>query len=78
MLAAEPHDRQARAIREIRALPPRAVLAVGNESRGLSDATLKLAAIRFYIPLHRGIDSLNVASSVAIAAFYFSGLPTEP
>ncbi|MEW6248419.1 MAG: RNA methyltransferase [Nitrospirota bacterium] len=75
LLAAEPHDWHARAIREIRALPRRAVLAVGNESRGLSEATLKQAAIRFYIPLHRGVDSLNVAASVAIAVFYFSGLP---
>lgn len=74
LLAAEPHDRRARAIREIRELPARAVLAVGNESRGLSEATLKLAAIRFSIPLQRGVESLNVAAAVAIAAFYFGGL----
>ncbi len=75
VLAAEPHDRRAKAIREIRELPARAVLAVGNESRGLSEATLNLAAIRFYIPLERGVESLNVAAAVAIAAFYFTGLP---
>ncbi len=75
LLAAQPHDRRGKAIREIHELPARAVLAVGNESRGLSEATLNLAAIRFYIPLERSVESLNVAAAVAIAAFYFAGLP---
>jgi TrmH family RNA methyltransferase len=53
------------------------VLAVGNESRGLSAGTLRQAAIRFHIPVSPTVDSLNVAASAAIAAFYFSGLPKE-
>jgi TrmH family RNA methyltransferase len=33
------------------------------------------ANTRFTIPLSRDVESLNVAATVAIAAFYFSRLP---
>jgi TrmH family RNA methyltransferase len=61
----------------IRAIPKRVILAVGNESRGLSDDTLKHAACRFTIPLSRQIESLNVAATAAIASHYFRQLPVE-
>ena len=51
------------------------VLAVGNESRGLSAQIRKQATTRFTIPLSRDVESLNVAATVAIATFYFSRLP---
>lgn len=77
ILASEPSGGTSQAIRTINRLPRRAVLALGNESRGLSQAVLKQAAIRFHIPVSPAVESLNVAASAAIAAFYFSGLPKE-
>lgn len=62
-------------IRAIKTLPARLVIAVGNESQGLSDESIAAAQVRFTIPLSRGVDSLNVAATLAMAAFHFSALP---
>ena len=62
-------------IDEIHQVPGKLVLAVGNESRGLSAQIRGLATTRFTIPLSRDVESLNVAATVAIATFYFSRLP---
>lgn len=77
LVAAEPQRKGGPEIRAITSLPTRAILALGNESRGLSEATLKQAEFRFHIPVNQAIDSLNVAASAAIAAFHFSALPRE-
>ncbi len=74
LLAAQPPGEDSCALPDITERPARAVLAFGNESRGLSPATIKQAAIRFHIPTARSVESLNVAASVAIAVFYFSEL----
>ena len=75
LVAAEPSSKGGPEIRAITSLPTRAVLALGNESRGLSEATLKQATLRFHIPVNQTVDSLNVSASAAIAAFYLSALP---
>ena len=62
-------------IDEIQQVPRKLVLAVGNESRGLSAKIRRQATTRFTIPLSRDVESLNVAATVAIATFYFSRLP---
>jgi TrmH family RNA methyltransferase len=62
-------------IDKIQQAPKKLVLAVGNESRGLSAQTRAQATTRFTIPLSRDVESLNVAATVAIATFYFSRLP---
>ena len=62
----------------IRTVSRRMILAVGNESRGLSPRTIKAASRRFTIPLSRGVESLNVAATAAIALYYFGRLPKEP
>ena len=77
LFASVPSGKASRPITDISSLPERSVLAFGNESRGLSDATLKQAAARFHIPVSQTIESLNVAASAAIAAYYFSRLPKE-
>jgi TrmH family RNA methyltransferase len=77
LLAAEPPGPKSRAIQEITAVPARSILAFGNESRGLSEDLLQQAAVRFHIPVTPAIQSLNVAASVAVAAFYFSSLPRQ-
>lgn len=77
LLAAERPGTGSRRIREIRSIPARSIIAVGNESRGLSAATLDQARLRFHIPINPTVESLNVAVSTAVAAFYFSGLPRE-
>jgi RNA methyltransferase, TrmH family len=64
-------------IDEIHQVSPKLVLAVGNESRGLSAQLRGQATTRFTIPLSRDVESLNVAAAVAIATFYFSRLPKE-
>ena len=62
-------------IDKIHQTPQKLVLAVGNESRGLSAQIRRQATTRFTIPLSRDVESLNVAATVAIATFYFSRLP---
>jgi TrmH family RNA methyltransferase len=62
-------------LRSITVRAPRSIIAVGNESQGLSAATIALSAYKYSIPLERGIDSLNVATTAAISSYYFSGLP---
>lgn len=64
-------------LRSIQKIPRRLAIAVGNEGKGLSSEVVKLSEVRFSIPLAREIESLNVAATVAISAFYFSGLPAE-
>ena len=59
----------------IHQVPRKLVVAVGNESRGLSAQICRQATTRFTIPLSRAAESLNVAATVAIATFYFSRLP---
>jgi TrmH family RNA methyltransferase len=53
------------------------IVAVGNESRGLSLHTIKQAACRFTIPLSRHIDSLDVAATAAIALHYLRKIDAE-
>ena len=64
-------------IRSIQSIPRRTILAIGSESRGLSQAIVRAAKIRFTIPLNIGVESLNAAAAAAIALFHFSGLPLE-
>jgi RNA methyltransferase, TrmH family len=78
LLASEISSSGSLSIRDIRNIPARAVVAVGNESRGLAKATLDMAALRFHIPIQQEVESLNVAAAAAISLFYLSGLPREP
>jgi len=64
-------------IRSIQAMPARTIVAIGSESRGLSEAILKVAKVRFTIPLAPGVESLNAAAAAAIALFHLSGVPLE-
>lgn len=74
IFAAETAGEGAGSIDEIHQAPRKLVLAFGNESCGLSVQTIDQASSRFTIPLNRGVESLNVAASVAIATFFFSRL----
>lgn len=49
----------------------RIVLMVGSEGPGLTERWQSQADVRVTIPMARGIDSLNVAASVAIAGWHF-------
>ena len=61
-------------IRRIRTIPSHLIVAVGNEGAGLTTNILKASRVRFSIPLAERVESLNVAATAAISAFYFSGL----
>lgn len=61
-------------IRSIRTIPDRLVIAVGNEGAGLDPDLVRASGVKFSIPLAVGVESLNVAATAAISAFYFSGL----
>ncbi|HEU5091715.1 MAG TPA: RNA methyltransferase [Nitrospira sp.] len=61
-------------IRSIQTIPSRLMIAVGNEGAGLAPDVVKVSNVRFSIPLAKGVESLNVAATAAISAFYFSGL----
>ena len=47
--------------------PERLVVCMGAERVGLSHAVLDAATLRVRIPMHHGVDSLNVAAATAIA-----------
>ncbi len=44
-------------------------LLLGTEATGLRAATLAACQLRGRIPMHRGVDSLNVGVAAAIACF---------
>ena len=64
-------------IRSILTIPSRLMIAVGNEGAGLDPDIVKASNVVFSIPLAEGVESLNVAATAAISAFYFSGLQLE-
>lgn len=72
--AAVVSDGTAVPLSHIRKAPRKLILAFGNESQGLSSATINAATRRFTIPLSRQVESLNVAATVAISTFYFHTL----
>ncbi len=53
-----------------RALAPRVALLLGAEEPGLTPATQARAHHRLTIPMHHGVDSLNVATAAAIAMWH--------
>ena len=74
LYATEPSRQGTLSITNISEVAPKTIIAFGNESRGLSLQFLQRATTRFHIPVERGVESLNVAASAAIATFYFSEL----
>ncbi len=64
-------------IRNIQQIPSRLVIALGNEGVGLAPDVVAASHVKFSIPLADGMESLNVAATAAISAFYFSGLPLD-
>jgi tRNA G18 (ribose-2'-O)-methylase SpoU len=48
----------------------RVALLLGEERAGLRPATMAAADHRVRIPMHRGVDSLNVAAAAAIACYH--------
>lgn len=77
ILAADSSGKHARRMDEITGIPAKTLIALGNESRGLSSDTLRAAAIRFHIPISPDAESLNVAASAAVVAYYFSRVPRD-
>lgn len=51
---------------------PRAVFVLGSETAGLSDEVRERIANRIAIPMHGGVESLNVASAAAVVSFEIS------
>lgn len=47
----------------------RAMLVLGNEGHGLSQAAIEACDLRARIPMTAGVDSLNVATAAAIAMY---------
>jgi len=77
MLTAEPPSARTRPIQDIRTRPRRALVAFGNEGRGLSPSILAQASVRFHIPIRPAAESLNVSAAAAIAAFALSALKQD-
>ncbi len=69
LLALTP-DPQATPIDDVRfATDEKVALVLGSEGPGLDPATLARIGHRVRIPLHGGVDSLNVAAAAAIACY---------
>jgi 23S rRNA (guanosine2251-2'-O)-methyltransferase len=50
-------------------LPERVALVLGNETDGMSEAVRALLDGTVSIPMHGGVESLNVASAAAVASY---------
>lgn len=50
-------------------IPSRAIFVLGNESEGVSDAVMSASTHSVSIPMHRGVESLNVAVTAGIVSF---------
>ena len=61
-------------LRSIGEVAKRAMIAVGNEGAGLPRNIQEASVVTFCIPLARGVESLNVAATVSIAAFHLSAV----
>ncbi len=58
----------------VRSLPDKVALLVGTEGPGLSQAALSRCALRWRIPMHAGVDSLNAATAASIALFQIAAV----
>jgi tRNA G18 (ribose-2'-O)-methylase SpoU len=58
--------------------PNRLAMIVGAESTGLRPDTLADADLRVRIPIVSSVDSLNVATAVAIGLYEFTRSPRRP
>ena len=59
-------------------LPERVALVLGNETDGLSPSVRDELDGLLAIPMHGGVESLNVASAGAVAAFELPRRRAEP
>ena len=50
-------------------LPEMRALALGSERQGLSESALSQSTFHVRIPMHHGVDSLNVGTAAAIAMY---------
>jgi 23S rRNA (guanosine2251-2'-O)-methyltransferase len=50
-------------------VPSRAIFVLGNESEGVSDVVMRASTHSVSIPMHRGVESLNVAVTAGIVSF---------
>lgn len=50
----------------------KSIFVLGNETHGVSDEVLKLSDKDIIIPMNRGVESLNVAVTASLLAFYFN------
>jgi 23S rRNA (guanosine2251-2'-O)-methyltransferase len=50
-------------------IPQRAIFVLGNESDGVSDRVMGASTHSVSIPMHRGVESLNVAVTAGIVSF---------
>src|SRR3989339_406059 len=50
-------------------IPQRAIFVLGNESEGVSDTVMRASTHSVTIPMHRGVESLNVAVTAGIVSF---------
>ncbi len=50
-------------------IPPRSIFVLGNESEGVSDVVMRASTHQVSIPMHRGVESLNVAVTAGIVSF---------
>ncbi len=61
------------ALDEVETAPDRLALVLGSEGPGLSERWQRGSDVRVRIPMAAGIDSLNVATSAAVACWHLRG-----
>jgi 23S rRNA (guanosine2251-2'-O)-methyltransferase len=51
-------------------IPAKAVFVLGNESEGVAPDIASRCQVKVRIPMHNGVESLNVAITAALIAYY--------
>lgn len=64
-------DEQAEPLEGV-ARPPRVAVVLGSEPQGLDRRHIAICNRKVTIPMHRGTDSLNVATAAAVFLYHFS------
>ena len=71
-------DARAMPLGRVDPVAPKVAVMVGAEGPGLSAEALSRADIQVRIPMHGGMDSLNVTTAASIALYHFSSRPQDP
>ena len=73
LLVSRPRQRNSKDVTELKGYSgPLSILAFGSEGKGVSREISAKADVFFHIPVHAGVESLNVTAAAAISLYLFA------